>query len=805
MKRTLTFLFTLCMLTACLAQPRLYHSFNNLGGLTEKLCIRSIAQSSDGMMWLGAEDGLYSYDGYHLQKRTMDTPEEKEPSVGSVNCMVADGDSIMIGFEKGLWSFNLHTYTFRQLDYAKGENVKAIVRLQGCWWVASERSVYKDGVELVTHVDNIFTMNGTGSDLYIGTRDAVYHHTPQNLNQPWRQMAKGLAIVTKLQPQPEQGLLWVGTAHNVMALDKQGNLVFEQEMPVVKSLCSDQQGNLLVGTDNGLFIVSKNREVHHLLHDARMEQSLAGDAVWSLFPDREANIWVGTNSGISMAAKGLAKRTYTLPSITGEGAGNQLFCIVRDAQERLWMGGSNGLLYIKDLGRDSQTYKWYRMGDPQNPLPHNRIRVILPDRKQRLWVGCDGGLLLLNEATGQFERYEITSDSRNWVYDIEETDGDELVVTTFDATYRVLPHTETKTMTTKKKLKRKSIFRQQEECEALCHTWGLTGNYFSASLDKKTNTLMLGGTDSFTLIETKKTERSTEQPHTVITDIRVNGTRLLPHEAVQSASATFRPDERVLQFFFSDFDYTGEKPDNYSYRIGRQGDWIPLPPESKSITLTQLEAGAHQLYIRNSIQQQADEGEPRPIFSFTIQAPWYATTLAKVCYALLLAAILYGIYLYVQQRQRLRKAQAERTQLLAQAKQKEKKLLSDNEYLASQLRMRLIEKSGEANELSGDEKFLLDITRIIEENMDDSELNVNTLSEKSGIGTKQLYRRIKAITGMTTVAYIRDQRLKKAASLLAKGSFTVSEVMYMVGFSSASYFTRCFCDEYGVPPSEYKK
>ena len=37
MKRTLTFLFTLCTLTACLAQPRLYHSFNNLGGLTEKL------------------------------------------------------------------------------------------------------------------------------------------------------------------------------------------------------------------------------------------------------------------------------------------------------------------------------------------------------------------------------------------------------------------------------------------------------------------------------------------------------------------------------------------------------------------------------------------------------------------------------------------------------------------------------------------------------------------------------------------------------------------------------------------------
>jgi AraC-like DNA-binding protein len=50
-------------------------------------------------------------------------------------------------------------------------------------------------------------------------------------------------------------------------------------------------------------------------------------------------------------------------------------------------------------------------------------------------------------------------------------------------------------------------------------------------------------------------------------------------------------------------------------------------------------------------------------------------------------------------------------------------------------------------------------------------LNVNTLSELSGISSKQLYRKIKALTGMTAVAYIRDQRLKKAASLLAKGTF----------------------------------
>ena len=121
------------------------------------------------------------------------------------------------------------------------------------------------------------------------------------------------------------------------------------------------------------------------------------------------------------------------------------------------------------------------------------------------------------------------------------------------------------------------------------------------------------------------------------------------------------------------------------------------------------------------------------------------------------------------------------------------------------MRLQLLGKSGDESELTADERFLIDITRIIEENMDDSELSVNTLSQKSGISTNQLYRRIKALTGMPVVAYIRDQRLKKAASLLATGNFTVSEVMYMVGFSSASYFTRCFREEYGVTPSAYNE
>lgn len=120
--------------------------------------------------------------------------------------------------------------------------------------------------------------------------------------------------------------------------------------------------------------------------------------------------------------------------------------------------------------------------------------------------------------------------------------------------------------------------------------------------------------------------------------------------------------------------------------------------------------------------------------------------------------------------------------------------------------MRLAGDGGDGGDpLSDDERFLQRVTRLIEDNLSDSDLNVNVLSTLSGISSKQLYRRIKALTGMTTVAYIRDLRLKKAAALLSKGTYTVSEVMYMVGFNNLSYFTRCFTEEYKESPSVYKK
>lgn len=104
---------------------------------------------------------------------------------------------------------------------------------------------------------------------------------------------------------------------------------------------------------------------------------------------------------------------------------------------------------------------------------------------------------------------------------------------------------------------------------------------------------------------------------------------------------------------------------------------------------------------------------------------------------------------------------------------------------------------------SPDEKFIKMVTQLVEEHLDDPDLSVLKLAQLMGVGEKQVYRKLKLLTGNTTVDFIKSIRLKKAALLLRQKNFTVNEVMYMVGFSSPSYFARCFSEKYGKSPKVF--
>lgn len=103
-----------------------------------------------------------------------------------------------------------------------------------------------------------------------------------------------------------------------------------------------------------------------------------------------------------------------------------------------------------------------------------------------------------------------------------------------------------------------------------------------------------------------------------------------------------------------------------------------------------------------------------------------------------------------------------------------------------------------------DTHFLDRLRQYVQDQMIDSDFGVEALASEMGLSRVQLYRKVKQLTGHTPVDIIRMSRLNRAKALLAQGSKNVSEVAYDVGFSSPSYFTKCFKDEFGVLPGEVK-
>jgi AraC-like DNA-binding protein len=117
----------------------------------------------------------------------------------------------------------------------------------------------------------------------------------------------------------------------------------------------------------------------------------------------------------------------------------------------------------------------------------------------------------------------------------------------------------------------------------------------------------------------------------------------------------------------------------------------------------------------------------------------------------------------------------------------------------------LSQKLEEAEKDSEDRQFVNQFRNLLEERLNDSSLSVEALGEELGVSRTQLYRRIKNATQCTPVELLRMARLKKASELLATTSLTVSEVAYRTGFTSPSYFAKCYKAEFGLSPTDAAK
>ncbi len=101
-----------------------------------------------------------------------------------------------------------------------------------------------------------------------------------------------------------------------------------------------------------------------------------------------------------------------------------------------------------------------------------------------------------------------------------------------------------------------------------------------------------------------------------------------------------------------------------------------------------------------------------------------------------------------------------------------------------------------------DEQFMNKVIEIIEQHISEEEFSIEEFGNEVGMSRSQLHRKLKALSGKSASRYIRSVRLARAKTMIIDQKGNISEIAYSVGFSSPAYFTKCFKDEYGYPPSD---
>ncbi len=243
------------------------------------------------------------------------------------------------------------------------------------------------------------------------------------------------------------------------------------------------------------------------------------------------------------------------------------------------------------------------------------------------------------------------------------------------------------------------------------------------------------------------------------------------------------PDEGECKVTFATSDPLHADHISYAYRLdGLNEEWIYLPQGSNTVYLNHLPIGTYRIIVKATNKYgRWSESSDNIIIR---QLPhWYETWWAYLLYFILIVMLTLGsLKLYHRIRQILE----------LHRRQKEVAL--------NAVSINIDEK----NMPDFDKKFLEKAVSIVEQNISDCEYNVERFSSDICMSRMSLYRKLHDQTGQTPSEFIRNIRLKRAAQILANSDIPVKDVAAQVGFSTPSYFSKCFKEMFGVLPTQYQ-
>ncbi len=420
-----------------LKRESIYRTFDNIRLPFDDNQVNAIFQDNRGMIWLGTKRGLYSFNGYDFHEYHDEVYSNQSRVLSIVQI---DNNHLCIGTDKGIKWFDLIDESFctlypdARLDYA----VCSLALYDGSLWIGTQdyglmRMDLADG-----SVGNVGLSGGGETMIYSiePAEEKLFIASYEHLSYYDTKVGKGRLVdlgvsgrlpVNSLLWDEEKGCIWVGTRGCLYKYDvKKDEVIWKLDMTgiSIRSMSKDAGGNLLMGTDAGLYILDKEGNVcTHAVHDSKNAKSLCNNIVLDILCDKNHNVWLGTDSGISLAYASSWQHYIHLSEFVSSGEGNLFTCMTKDSSGGYWLGGKNGLLHIRDVADGYET-DWFRQNSRSHPLQHNIVRDIFEDSSDNIWIATDGGVGRYDGRKDKFIFYRIQDEesgrNANWAYSIAE-------------------------------------------------------------------------------------------------------------------------------------------------------------------------------------------------------------------------------------------------------------------------------------------------------------------------------------------------------------------------------------------------
>lgn len=312
--------------------------------------INTIAQTKDGYLWLGTQDGLVRFDGLEFKDLPITLPAAQSHEVRMLITSHDGGLRFALG-NGGFGSYDGHSFSPVGDSLWRQPNMEANTILEA-----------RDG------------------SLWTSANEGLGHWVPQNSNGSffWG-YTNTLGIVLSFC-EDASGRIWMGTTEQGLFYWRDGKLNAVPEEPVLKknifALAAEGTNRIWVGTDSGLRYCADGRVRN--FPDFGWE-------VKTLLVDRHGILWAGTTAnGLARYANGKFEFLTKADGLSSD----DVTSLFEDAEGNLWVGTRDGLSQLSDL--KIPTYSW------MDGLPHGSAHSVAASHKGGLWVGGDNGLSCLD-------------------------------------------------------------------------------------------------------------------------------------------------------------------------------------------------------------------------------------------------------------------------------------------------------------------------------------------------------------------------------------------------------------------------